>query len=334
MRRFRTTSGSASRAATRHATALSKTCSAATTSSRSRQARSAEASASRPPTRLHCRYHRQLPEGQAGTGRRSSPSGSIRPIRSRAKFSTASAFATEPRWRRERASRVARTSASIAKVWGITGLSKAKVNDSLTLNSITAYRNFDALEILDADGISLPVITAAEDAHSKQFSQELRLTWDNDGPITAFVGASYFNEKAAQRHAGPVRRARRSRAGRRAERRRLHPRPPGVGSRAAACSANPTLRACCCRAWPFAAAYLLPGAARAGIAANLKPTTARQDTSIPTPRPSTSSATRPARCPSRSSSASACAGPMTTRLRASAPRSSTAARSSAASSAP
>lgn len=80
------------------------------------------------------------------------------------------------------------------KVWGITGLLKAKVNDSLTLNSITAYRKFDATEILDADGISLPVITAANDAHGKQFSQELRLTWDNDGPITAFVGASYLNE--------------------------------------------------------------------------------------------------------------------------------------------
>jgi len=37
------------------------------------------------------------------------------------------------------------------------GLLKAELSDSLTLNSITAYRQFHALEILDADGTSLPV---------------------------------------------------------------------------------------------------------------------------------------------------------------------------------
>src|SRR5262249_10565230 len=61
-------------------------------------------------------------------------------------------------------------------VWGVTGLMKAELGDAFTLNSITAYRQFHALEVLDADGTSLPVITAADDARSKQFSQELRLT--------------------------------------------------------------------------------------------------------------------------------------------------------------
>jgi outer membrane receptor protein involved in Fe transport len=84
-------------------------------------------------------------------------------------------------------------------VWGVTGLARAELNDAFTLNSITAYRQFHALEVLDADGTSLPVITAADDARSKQFSQELRLTWSNGGPVTAFVGTSYFHEKASDR---------------------------------------------------------------------------------------------------------------------------------------
>jgi outer membrane receptor protein involved in Fe transport len=84
-------------------------------------------------------------------------------------------------------------------VWGVSGLLKAELNDAFTLNSTTAYRRFHALEVLDADGTSLPVITAADDARGKQFSQELRLAWDNGGPLTGFVGASYFHEKGSDR---------------------------------------------------------------------------------------------------------------------------------------
>jgi len=84
-------------------------------------------------------------------------------------------------------------------VWGVTGLAKVQINDAFTLNSITAYRQFHALEVLDADGTSLPIITAADDARSKQFSQELRLTWNDGGPVTAFVGTSYFHERGSDR---------------------------------------------------------------------------------------------------------------------------------------
>jgi iron complex outermembrane receptor protein len=87
------------------------------------------------------------------------------------------------------------------EVWGVTGLAKAELSPALTLNSITAYREFDTLEVLDIDGTSLPIITGAEEFDNKQFSQEFRLTWDNDGPITAFVGASFFHEKSRQRQA-------------------------------------------------------------------------------------------------------------------------------------
>ena len=85
------------------------------------------------------------------------------------------------------------------EVWGVTGIVRAGLSDSFTLTSLTAYREFDSLEIFDADGISLPALTAAEGAEGQQFSQELRLTYDNDGPLTAFVGISYFNEEGSQR---------------------------------------------------------------------------------------------------------------------------------------
>jgi iron complex outermembrane recepter protein len=85
------------------------------------------------------------------------------------------------------------------KVYGVTGLLRAELNDNFTLNSVTAYREFHSLEIFDADGISLPALTAAEDADGDQFSQELRLTFDNHSSVTAFVGASYFDESGSQR---------------------------------------------------------------------------------------------------------------------------------------
>jgi len=85
------------------------------------------------------------------------------------------------------------------EVWGVTGIVRAELSDSFTLTSISAYREFDSVEILDADGISLAAITAAADERGQQASQELRLTYDNDGPVTAFAGLSYFNEEGSQR---------------------------------------------------------------------------------------------------------------------------------------
>jgi iron complex outermembrane receptor protein len=85
------------------------------------------------------------------------------------------------------------------EVWGVTGIVRAELSDSFTLTSISAYREFDSLEIFDADGISLAALTAGEEARGQQTSQELRLNFDNDGPISAFVGVSYFDEEGSQR---------------------------------------------------------------------------------------------------------------------------------------
>ena len=85
------------------------------------------------------------------------------------------------------------------EVWGVTGIVSWKLSDSLTLNSTTAYRQFDSYETFDADGVSLPILSAAEEAHGEQTSQEFRLNYDNGGRLSGFVGAGYFHEQGYQR---------------------------------------------------------------------------------------------------------------------------------------
>jgi outer membrane receptor protein involved in Fe transport len=85
------------------------------------------------------------------------------------------------------------------EVYGVSGLAEYRLTDALTLNSVTAWRRYEALEILDADGTSLPILSAADDGKGRQFSQEMRLLWEAGDRISAFVGASYFYERASQR---------------------------------------------------------------------------------------------------------------------------------------
>lgn len=80
------------------------------------------------------------------------------------------------------------------EVWGVTGLIRYDLSDSLTLNSITAIRSFDTAETFDPDGISLPILTGIGISNGEQFSQELRLNWDNGGQWSGFIGAGYFRE--------------------------------------------------------------------------------------------------------------------------------------------
>ncbi|MFN3228279.1 MAG: TonB-dependent receptor [Asticcacaulis sp.] len=83
-------------------------------------------------------------------------------------------------------------------VEGATLLMTYKLSDSLTLNSITASRQFDSSEVFDADGFSLPLFVFGENAKGRQLSQELRVNFDNGGAFSGFVGASYFDEKGRQ----------------------------------------------------------------------------------------------------------------------------------------
>ncbi|MGK6356854.1 TonB-dependent receptor [Sphingomonas sp. DT-207] len=83
-------------------------------------------------------------------------------------------------------------------VWGVTGIANYEFSDRLSLNAIGSYREFAGIEIFDADGISLPALTAAEDARGDQTMGTLRLTWSDDR-LTAFAGGTYYRENGSQR---------------------------------------------------------------------------------------------------------------------------------------
>lgn len=84
-------------------------------------------------------------------------------------------------------------------VWGLTGLISADLNDTFTLSSTTAWREWDSAEVFDADGISLPIFTGLNSASHEQFSQEFRINWDGGGRVRGFFGASYFHEESFNR---------------------------------------------------------------------------------------------------------------------------------------
>jgi outer membrane receptor protein involved in Fe transport len=85
------------------------------------------------------------------------------------------------------------------EVWGVTGLASFELTDSLTLNSITAYREYHSEEVFDPDGVSLPILTGLNDGDGEQLSQELRLNYDAGGRVRGFIGGGLFKSDDSQR---------------------------------------------------------------------------------------------------------------------------------------
>ncbi|MDX2237459.1 MAG: TonB-dependent receptor [Hyphomonadaceae bacterium] len=85
------------------------------------------------------------------------------------------------------------------EVYSLTFLAAYDINEAFTLNATTGWRTFDSVEIFDPDGSSLPILIAAEDAAGYQWSQDFRLGYQGDGPLSWFIGASYFTESGRQR---------------------------------------------------------------------------------------------------------------------------------------
>lgn len=73
------------------------------------------------------------------------------------------------------------------------------IDTAWQLTSITNYREFDSLEVFDADGTPAFWLEFAEDATGEQWSQELRLNYDDGGRLSSFFGATYFYEDGQQR---------------------------------------------------------------------------------------------------------------------------------------
>ncbi|MEM1131344.1 MAG: TonB-dependent receptor [Pseudomonadota bacterium] len=70
-------------------------------------------------------------------------------------------------------------------------------SDSLTYTQITAYREFDSLEVFDADGSPAFYLEFAEDAEGYQINHESRLSYNGD-TFRGFVGINYFYENGSQ----------------------------------------------------------------------------------------------------------------------------------------
>ncbi|MEO1041672.1 MAG: TonB-dependent receptor [Pseudomonadota bacterium] len=85
------------------------------------------------------------------------------------------------------------------QLWNVTGRVDYAINDVLTVTSISSYRDFDSDEIFDPDGFGYNLFLFAEDAEGEQFSQELRLNYDDGGRLAGFVGVNYFDEEGEQR---------------------------------------------------------------------------------------------------------------------------------------
>ena len=76
------------------------------------------------------------------------------------------------------------------------------VNDELTLSSVTGYYDVTSLTSAATFGLRLAPAVAASTLDFKQFTQELRLVSDFDGPFN-FVGGIYFEDKKHE-HSQPV----------------------------------------------------------------------------------------------------------------------------------
>ena len=85
------------------------------------------------------------------------------------------------------------------RVSGATLLAERKLAEGWTLRSVGGLRGFDSFEDYDGDGSRLHLLEFSEDARGRQASQELRLHYDDDGPLAAFVGVGWFRETGSQR---------------------------------------------------------------------------------------------------------------------------------------
>lgn len=72
------------------------------------------------------------------------------------------------------------------------------MNDNWKFTSLTGVRAYKSDENFDADGTRLPLLKCTENAKGWQASQEFRFNFSNKGPLSGFIGTSYFFEHAQQ----------------------------------------------------------------------------------------------------------------------------------------
>ncbi len=82
---------------------------------------------------------------------------------------------------------------SDSKTYAVTLLGEWDL-DAVSVHSITGYRNLDFQGAQDTDNTPLFLFRNEAPIQSKQFSQELRLESNNDGPFSWILGGFYFAE--------------------------------------------------------------------------------------------------------------------------------------------
>ena len=82
-------------------------------------------------------------------------------------------------------------------VFSATLLLDYALSDTLSVNSVSNYREFDSSEVFDPDGFALPLFAFAEDATGEHLFQEIRLGYQGDR-LSGFVGGSVFAEEGVQ----------------------------------------------------------------------------------------------------------------------------------------
>ena len=80
--------------------------------------------------------------------------------------------------------------------WGGSLRIAVDLSDTLTLKSITGYRNLESTDYIDFDATELSISEALVDVEQDQQSQEFQLTYDS-GPVTAVAGLYYLRENVS-----------------------------------------------------------------------------------------------------------------------------------------
>ncbi|MDR3507826.1 MAG: TonB-dependent receptor [Caulobacteraceae bacterium] len=85
------------------------------------------------------------------------------------------------------------------RIIGLTDIASWNIDSAFKLTSTAAWRHDRGEEVFDPDGFGFPILTGAVATGGSQYSEELRLNYDNGGRFSAFAGASFFHEDQQDR---------------------------------------------------------------------------------------------------------------------------------------
>ncbi|MEQ8743615.1 TonB-dependent receptor [Parasphingorhabdus sp.] len=80
------------------------------------------------------------------------------------------------------------------ETYGVSGRLDYEFNDTV-ISSITAFRSIDEDNCADNDATGIPLVHTCGRPYTRQFTQELLLSHDGDGPLNYLLGVYYLREK-------------------------------------------------------------------------------------------------------------------------------------------